>query len=91
MKSEDFDAALRQLNYTSERFAELFDIKAVATVQNWRSGRVDVPGWVQAFVEFLLARPEAKLWFEQRRPHLAKDTIRRRQKRSQSKQVLAEA
>ena len=89
MKSSDFDAALRHLNYTNERFAELFDVKSVTTVQNWRGGKVDVPGWVEAFVDFLTARPEARLWFEQRRPHLAKDTARRRQKRARAEKLAS--
>jgi hypothetical protein len=34
----EFNTALDQLGYTAERFAELFDVKSVTTVQNWRSG-----------------------------------------------------
>ncbi len=76
-----FDDALDRLGYSAERFAELFDIKSVTTVQNWRGGVVLPPGWVTAISEYLLARPEAKLWFEERRPHLGRETKRRNLKR----------
>ena len=77
----EFNTALDQLGYTAERFAELFDVKSVTTVQNWRSGIIPAPGWAVAMTEYLLARPEARVWFEERRPHFGRDTKRRVEKR----------
>jgi hypothetical protein len=79
--NSDFRAALEKLGYSAERFAELFDIKAPSTVQNWRSGTIDAPGWAMAIAEYLLARPEARIWFEDRRPHVGAETKRRNEKR----------
>lgn len=76
-----FDAALEQLEYTAERFAELFDVRSVTTVQNWRSGVVPAPGWAVAIASYFLARPEARHWFEERRPHVGRETKRRSAKR----------
>lgn len=81
----DFRTALDELGYSAERFAELFDIKAPSTVQNWRSGAIATPGWAMAIAEYLLARPEARIWFEDRRPHLGAETKRRNAKRRRAR------
>ena len=42
-------------------------------------------GWAMAIVEYLLARPEARIWFEDRRPHLGAETKRRNAKRRRAR------
>jgi DNA-binding transcriptional regulator YiaG len=68
MDHVEFTDALKALGYSRERFAELVDVSSVTTVQNWSIGAVKVPGPIAALVEYLLDRPEARQWFEQRRP-----------------------
>jgi hypothetical protein len=77
MKHDDFDSALKALGYTRERFAEIAGLKSATTVQNWATGAVKVPGPVEALIEFLVARPESRAWFEARRPPSADSQPRR--------------
>ena len=68
MTKEEFAAALKAMGYTRERFAQLVAVKSPTTVENWATGDVKVPGPVATLVEYLLARPEARSWFEERNP-----------------------
>jgi hypothetical protein len=43
----------------------------------WRGGIIHTPGWAIAITEYLLVRPEARIGFEERRPHLGIDTKQR--------------
>jgi hypothetical protein len=77
MTKDEFNDALEKLGYSRVRLAELFDIRSLATVQNWATGASPVPGPVVALVEYLLARPEAKAWFEVRRPPNKESRVRK--------------
>jgi DNA-binding transcriptional regulator YiaG len=71
MKKGEFRAALEALGYDQKRFAQLFDIPS-STIGNWVTGGVRAPSHMVALVEYLHARPEAKVWFEERRPVVEK-------------------
>lgn len=68
MNHDEFDAALKTLGYSRERFAEIVDLKSSTTVQNWAAGFVKVPGPVATLIAFMLEQPLMRPWFENRRP-----------------------
>lgn len=85
MDHAGFDAALKTLGYSRERFAEIVDLKSSTTVQNWATGTVNVPGPVATLVEYLLERKEARHWFEERRPPSAESKPRKIRAKSRTK------
>ena len=68
MTKEEFSQALRDMGYSRERFAQLVDVKSPTTVENWATGDVKVPGPIGTIVDLVKARPELRVWLEERRP-----------------------
>lgn len=68
MTNEEFAKAIDEMGYSRERFAQIVGVKSPTTVENWATGDSKVPGPVQTIVELVSARPELRVWLEERRP-----------------------